>query len=287
MGLHGKFANICGETGVEGVSDMANLKAATGRDPVRARHPHKSWIEFYSFAKQFFSMNQVPVINDGTRGRKRRMKIINFPNEFVAGKNADDELEYKLMSQESLSGILNWSLEGLERLLKEGKFTDPRSEAQIANEFEKKSNPVRYFVHEHIDDVMAEHELDDSKAKAAYSDSRVTETQIFQAYTAYAKLHNLPSLTPKNIIASVKYECEKVGIFVKTCRDRYRRDKHDNPITRENFFKGIKLCGLKELGIVTPPEIPEPIDEEQKTETQQSNTTEQTIINTAVAGKTA
>jgi putative DNA primase/helicase len=251
MGLHGKLANICGETGVEGIDDLSNLKAATGRDPVESRLPHKQWVRFYSYAKMIFSMNQVPIIKDSTRGRIRRMKIIDFKNSFVNGQNADEDLQNKLTSPESLICVLNWAIEGLQRLIRNGKFTDIRTESQIAIEFDRKSNPMKHFVRDHIDDVRAEYELDDpKKADIAYNASRVTFAQIIQAYVKYAKVHNLPTLDPIKITASVKYECELVGIMVKRCRDRYKKDPETGKAAlREDFFKGIILCGLDELGL--------------------------------------
>ena len=248
MGLHGKLANICGETGVEGIDDLSNLKAATGRDPIESRQPHKQWVRFNSYAKMIFSMNQVPAIKDSTRGRIRRMKIIDFRNSFVNGLNADEKLEEKLTTPESLTGVLNWAIEGLQRLIREGKFTDIRTESQIAIEFDRKSNPMKHFVLDHIDDARAEYELDPLKADIAFHSSRVTFAQIIQAYVKYAKVYNLPTLDPVKITSAVKYECELVGIMVKRCRDRYKKDpKTGKAAPREDFFRGIVLCGLDEL----------------------------------------
>lgn len=192
-------------------------------------------------------MNEPPVIHDNTRGRKRRMVILDFPVKFEAGKNVKSKevLKAELTKSESLSGILNWALDGLKRLLKNRVFSDERSEAIMALNYEKKSNPIRYFVHEHIDTVFEG--LDDIKDKIAFAASRVIEAQILQAYTLYAKKYTLPSVNKTKIIASVKYECERVGIFVNQCRDRYTIDQNEKPNIRENYFKGIKLCGLEHL----------------------------------------
>jgi putative DNA primase/helicase len=278
MGLHGKLANICGETGVEGINDLSNLKAATGRDQIEARQPHKQWVKFYNYAKMVFSMNQVPTINDSTRGRIRRMKTIDYRNSFVRGVNADENLEDKLMQPESLTGILNWAIEGLQRLIKVGDFTDTRTEAEIAIEFERKSNPVRHFVQEHIDDVTAEFWENQIQANAAFHFSKVTFGQIIETYVAYAEKNNLPTLNPKYIIATVKYECERAGYMLKQCRERYTIDsKTKKALPRQDYFKGIVICGREELGL---PEIPAKkvhLNEE-KTETKKSNETIQKSI---------
>jgi len=247
VGLHGKFANICGETGNEDIKDIGNAKRATGGDVIEARDLYKSWIKFYNHAKFFFSMNEPPVIHDNTRGRKRRMVILDFPVKFVAGKNAKEKetLRAELIKPESLSGILNWSLEGLDRLLKNRVFTGELSESKTAINYEKKSNPVKYFVQEHIDTVFEG--LDDTKDKVAFASSRVTESEILQAYVWYAKKNTLPSISKAKIMATVKYECERAGIFVNKCRDRYMVGSNGQPKTRQNYLKGIKICGLEYL----------------------------------------
>jgi len=247
VGLHGKFANICGETGNEDIKDLGTTKRATGGDVIEARDLYKSWIRFYNYSKFFFSMNEPPVIHDNTRGRKRRMVILDFPVKFVAGKNAKEKetLRAELTKLESLSGMLNWSLEGLNRLLKNRVFSDERSESTMAIDYEKKSNPVKYFVHEHIDTVFEG--LDTTTDNAAFAASRATEAEILQAYVWYAKKHTLPSINKAKIMATVKYECEQAGIYVNTCRDRYTAGSDGKPKTRQNYLKGIKICGLEYL----------------------------------------
>lgn len=237
MSLHGKLANICGETGIAEIVDLSNLKQATGRDKIEARLPYKPWVRFYNYAKMIFSMNQVPVIRDSTRGRIRRMKIIDFRNSFIAGVNADEELEDKLKTPESLTGILNWAMEGLHRLLEKGKFSDIRTEAQIAIDFDRKSNPVKHFVLDHIDEADV----------ILFDKSKVTFGRLLEAYTAYMKKHNLPSLEPRILATQVKYECERAGMVVRQGRDRYKKGE-----PREDFLKGIVLCGLEELGLKDP-----------------------------------
>lgn len=254
IGLHGKMANICGETGVKVIEDFSTMKKATGRDMIEARYPYKPWIKFYNYAKMIFSMNQVPNIKDSTRGRRRRMKTIDFKNAFFDGVNADKGLEEKLTQPEALTGVLNWALAGLKRLIDNGEFSDIRSEAETAIDFDRKSNPVRHFVLDHVDEAGAEYENDQIRKLASLSISKVTEAELLQAYTAYGKGHNLPSIESKTLLKLVQSECEQVGLIVKRSRDQYKKG-----CIRQDFLKGIQLYGLEDLGI-------EPEKEEQSAE---------------------
>lgn len=49
VGLHGKFANVCGETGNEDIKDIGTAKRATGGDLIETRDLYKSWIKFYNY----------------------------------------------------------------------------------------------------------------------------------------------------------------------------------------------------------------------------------------------
>jgi len=170
-----------------------------------------------------------------------RLSTVSKLNQVISQR----VLRAELTKSESLSGILNWSLEGLDRLLKNRVFSDERSESTMAIDYEKKSNPVKYFVHEHIDTVFEG--LDNTKDNAAFAVSRVTEAEVLQAYVWYAKKHTLPSINKAKIMATVKYECERAGIFVNTCRDRYMVGSDGKPKIRQNYLKGIKICGLEYL----------------------------------------
>ncbi|AKB61365.1 DNA primase/helicase, phage-associated [Methanosarcina mazei SarPi] len=231
IGLRGKLANVCGETGNELIKNMGNLKKATGRDKIRARDLRQSAVEFYSFAKLIFSMNKPPEIEDSTTGSKRRFMLIDFPNKF--GKEltddfeADKQLEEKLMSEESMTGILTWAVEGLKRIIQNGDFTDTRTEAEMAIIYDKKSNPIRYFVQENIN---------------ANYNGKIYDAEMFEAYATFAKENKLPSLKNTQIVKMVIAECAEIGIDVK--------HPQENTAGRRRYFTSVSF--------VKPEPKPEP-----------------------------
>ncbi|AKB27939.1 DNA primase/helicase, phage-associated [Methanosarcina siciliae T4/M] len=271
--LHGKLANLCGETGDADIKNLGKLKKVTGRDLIRSRDLYKSWIEFYNFAKIIVSMNNPPTIKDGIKGAKRRLVIITFPNEFNLGINADENLEDKLFTPESLTGVLNWALTGLHRLIENGKFSDPRTEAQITNRYEKISGPVKCFVEAHIDEIDRGY-LNEKTGKIEYSDygwkivfekSRLTFAEIYEAYVKYAKKQALPIPKQADIIKCVTDECIRLEYAYLITRDRYEKDEDGKPRPWYEYFKGLKLCGTESLDsdeITLFDEEPEKFDEE-------------------------
>ena len=73
--------------------------------------------------------------------------IIRFNRQFT-GAEKDVQREDKLMAE--LPGILNWALEGLQRLLKRGEYVIPASSEQEITQYRVSSDPVRQFSEEHL-----------------------------------------------------------------------------------------------------------------------------------------
>ena len=244
LSLNGKFANLCGETGSKEIENLGKLKAATGGDLIVTRDLYKSWVKFENYAKFIFSMNEAPAIYDGTRGRKRRMEIIKFPVDFEAGGSAEDKelLLAKLCSPEALSGVLNWSLEGLSRLLLNKVMSNARTENETADEYDKLSHPIRHFINAHIDTVQT-HENEEENLQA-FNESRVTERDLLEVYGLYAKKYGLPSQNISKLVGVVKAECAKLGIETTQGRDRYAVDAFTRePLPRNTFLRGIVIKG--------------------------------------------
>ena len=53
----------------------------------------------------------------------RRWIIVEFPNYFPP-QDRDPTLEKRLTSDENLSGVLNWAIQGYSRLMSQGRFTN-------------------------------------------------------------------------------------------------------------------------------------------------------------------
>ena len=230
--LYGKMVNLCGEIGKTRISETRDIKMLTGKDDCRGRFPYQRGFVFRNYAKMFFSMNEPPVIEDFTVGMKNRIKIYDFPNEFLTGKNAIDDLEEKLTTPKALTGLLNWALDGLNRLLNNhGKLSDIRTAAQMGIVYEKKSRPMYYFVR----DCIAEKPL-----------NVVLREELEQAYTDYAKENNLPSLSKEKIREKLIHECRDVGIKVELTQKyknqlKYEYQERAEIPLRPRVYTGIEI----------------------------------------------
>ncbi|MGW1057598.1 DNA primase family protein [Micromonospora rubida] len=91
--------------------------------------------------------NDEPKFNDASGALTGRMIHVRFRISFT-GKE-DPKLTEKLL--EESSGILNWALDGLDRLTKRGRFAPPTSSVEAEKEIERNTSPVSGFIDDHAE----------------------------------------------------------------------------------------------------------------------------------------
>jgi putative DNA primase/helicase len=93
-------------------------------------------------ARLMLMSNDAPVFTDASGALAGRMVYVAFRRSFL-GKE-DLGLQGRVMGE--LSGILNWALDGLERLDKQGFFTQSAGSLELRDEVERDSSPVTAWV---------------------------------------------------------------------------------------------------------------------------------------------
>ncbi|MBR3187561.1 MAG: bifunctional DNA primase/polymerase [Lachnospiraceae bacterium] len=120
------------------------VKALTGRDKITTRRLNESSFEYVPAFKLFFNANHRPHIDDMTVFESDRIKLIPF-NEHFGADRRDLTLKSKLRTPGSLSGVLNWCLEGLRMIRQEG-FTEPAAVREATMEYRRKSDKLLQFL---------------------------------------------------------------------------------------------------------------------------------------------
>ncbi|MCK4252789.1 hypothetical protein KAX97_15185, partial [candidate division WOR-3 bacterium] len=145
--LYGSFANIIAEPETARKIESPIFKAATGNDNLVAELKGKQKrFKFASFAKQIIYANSLPQIADEKQGLWDRILPVDFPVTFRGCKNQNYDLAKELSTPESLTGILNWALEGFLRLRANNwKFTETVMQQKIKARMQIGSNPVSAF----------------------------------------------------------------------------------------------------------------------------------------------
>jgi len=95
-------------------------------------------------AKVAFAMNDLPKVSDASNGLFRRVKVIKFP--LLREEDRNETLKF-LISKEA-PGILNWAIEGLQRLRTRKKFDVPQSVRDATEDFKRENDKAAMFLEE-------------------------------------------------------------------------------------------------------------------------------------------
>jgi putative DNA primase/helicase len=120
------------------------FKQLVSGEPVEARLPYGNPFMLYHYAKFIFNCNELPKDVEQTEAYFRRFMIIAF-DVTIPEEEQDKQLAQKIIATE-LSGIFNWVLEGLARLLAQGKFTVCDAVKQARKQYELESDSVKMFL---------------------------------------------------------------------------------------------------------------------------------------------
>ena len=140
-----RFVNIS-EPDKKLTLSAALVKTLTGNDTITARFLHENSFEFRPQFKMFINTNYLPQITDLTLFSSGRIKTIPFERHFDAHEQ-DKGLKAFFAHPESLSGILNWCMDGLHMLEAEG-FAEPQAVRTATEEYEHNSDKLALFMEE-------------------------------------------------------------------------------------------------------------------------------------------
>jgi putative DNA primase/helicase len=134
--LYGKRANIYADVPYRiKLRYFGIIKNVTGGDPVTLQFKGKDAFKYKSISKQFFSANGIPDIDDKEADDAfyRRWEFIRFPHTF----DPDSELFKKYTTPDMKSAILQWAIEGYQRLKQNHwKLTNQTSIDEAREKFE-------------------------------------------------------------------------------------------------------------------------------------------------------
>ena len=186
--LFGKWANIRNDIPASTVENTGTFKEIIGGDPIKAERKRKDPFHFQPTAKHLYSANELPSTDTDDEAFYRRILLVPFP-ETVPEEDRDKTLDDTFQNKE-LSGILNWALEGLQRLLANGSFTGDRSPGQTQDTWQKWADSVSRF-----------------KQNAITSGSEsIPKSEVYAAYLEFCRQEGIPSDTQHSMTRGLKQE---------------------------------------------------------------------------------
>lgn len=121
--LYGKLVNCCGELTDSVMNKTDMLKRLTAGDKIQAEFKGKDGFDFRNVAKIVTACNSIPMCYDRTDGWYERQYILPFLIKFRDTKKCDSDLLEKLITKDNMESLLYWSVQGLQRLMKQKRFT--------------------------------------------------------------------------------------------------------------------------------------------------------------------
>jgi putative DNA primase/helicase len=197
--ISNKLVNYGSEIGGKLEADM--LKKMASGEPIEARQPYGRPLLLHEYAKLIFNCNQLPKDVEQTDAYFRRFLILPF-NVTIEEDKQDKSLANKIVVSE-LPGILNWVLEGLKRLLTQGKFTKCKISDDLLTRYKIESDSVQIF--------LEEYNINKSTDSREYK----TLKTVYDAYRAFCSESGYKPISKLNFskrLQSLKFLIEKRNI---------------------------------------------------------------------------
>ena len=185
------------------------FKKLISNEPIDARSPYGHPFILRHYGKFMFNTNKFPNNIEFTHAYLRRFIILNF-EVIIPDEEQDKHLAERIISKE-LSGIFNWVLEGLGRLLKQQQFTESPKAKELLEEMRFESDSVAQFLEEK------------QYLPSTSGNDKILLKRFREEYQAYCHIKKLIPVGQKEFstrIKSLKFEIQKGGggnnyIFVK------------------------------------------------------------------------
>jgi len=186
--LFEKWANIRNDIPKATVENTGAFKEIVAGDPMKAEEKYQDPFRFEPTAKHLFAANQLPETEVDDEAFYRRILLVPFP-ETIPVDDRDKHLDDKL--QQELPGVLNWAIQGLQRLREQGGFTADRSPGHTADTWQKWGDSVSRFA---------------SNAVTETTDNAIPKEKLYAAYLEYCRQESIPSDTQHSMTRGLKQE---------------------------------------------------------------------------------
>lgn len=151
-GLVGKTCVVVEELPAGYLLKDAGMKLLSANTKMSANPKHKDEFDFMYAGTLILCSNGFPTTKDLSPGMTRRANIIPFNRQFHETDKEDLDRAVKILQDPGeMSGVLNFMLEGLERLRNRGRFEPPQSCVEAKEEWMGEANNVIRFIKETVD----------------------------------------------------------------------------------------------------------------------------------------
>jgi putative DNA primase/helicase len=140
--LPGKTLVVASEQPSSYLASTNTLNAIISGEPIQVERKYHDPFTVIPKAKVCWAMNELPRVADANSGLFRRVKVVTFPE--LPEDQRDPQIKRHIELEGA--GILNWALEGLQRLKERGYFEVPAGVADATKQFREHNDVPALFV---------------------------------------------------------------------------------------------------------------------------------------------
>jgi putative DNA primase/helicase len=204
--LADKLLNYASEISTK--MDTTEFKTLISGEPIAVRQIREKSFILSNYARFMFNTNELPSDVEHNHGFFRRFLIIEF-DQTIEKSKMDTDLANKIKATE-LSGVFNWVLAGLTRLMTQQNFSKcPQIDEAVLN-FKKESDAVNLFI-------------EDSGFKPSSSEKMPLKS-LYEQFRAYCKESYYQNISNKAFSKRLKnygYHIERLSagrfVFIAKC----------------------------------------------------------------------
>ncbi|MES2409675.1 MAG: phage/plasmid primase, P4 family [Patescibacteria group bacterium] len=178
--LYNKHGNLVDELSAQDIGDTGAFKVATGGGSITGEYKFGNQFSFLNFSKYTFACNKVPDVTDfNDTAYFNRWMIVRFekpiqkkiPNFFLS-----------LATEEERSGLFNFAMQGLERLLQQQEFSYRKNATETKQEMMRSGSSIAMFSAEMLEQKDG---------------GEISKDEMYEHYVEYCRKNNLATETIK------------------------------------------------------------------------------------------
>ncbi len=233
--LYGKHLNIYDDLPFDNVKDNGKFKIATGGGVITGEKKFYDQFVFENYAKLLFACNKIPEVDDANDNAYFNRWIILEFNRVFSSSEQNKQLINRLTTPEELSGLLNFALDGLDRLLDREKFSYEKEVQEIKAEMSLSSSPIAKFSYECLE---------------FEKDGWISKEKMHSVFIDYTQANNMPADTIEEFgralpkFADYTYTSRKQMINPETARPKqftgWRNVKFKDGVLKESSQQILK-----------------------------------------------
>ncbi|WP_372479699.1 phage/plasmid primase, P4 family [Halomicrobium sp. HM KBTZ05] len=184
--------NTRSDLGEKSIENTGKVKELIAGDSLDAERKRKPVFQFKPTAKHIFAANRAPNRSVDDEAFWNRWLTVVFPQAIPRSEQVDD-LDEQLL--EELPGILNWAIEGYQRLEEQGHFTNEPLPYQNREKWERYGNSIEQWL-----DRCTEEQPDGFTPKESIGD----DIGAYDSYVAYSRQNGLEVETDSKFTSELK-----------------------------------------------------------------------------------